>query len=891
MKKISSNQTDVFKRKNALRYAVGGELTQPPVLGKTRAAADAAIDAEAVKGTGLAAEQPAPVTPSITAPPPAAPAPTLSQGNYPAAQLLRSQPNNSVMSRLRGTNTFQFQDGGMIPGEPGTALFPPDRAHGGPSRMRLGANSGIPGFPPAFADGGSLTFPNPMYRGPTQSTQIRAMYSTPTQMQDEMEFQTKTGMYARPGSGPSLRNPNDPVDYTVATERAVDARNAQRAQEIPGLTPERIAAAQQVKADPMKPFIGRFPGDSKFDDLTPAPVVPQRRGWESYGTGGPITDHQPKEQGKDNQVVLAAAGEYILPKKTVDAMGGPDTLDHIVRATNGKEPNNSNGSTLRANSGYYNNLGSGTPDIESVYRRPRPPSKVPTPIDKVYPPNGISADKAQQIRNAEILAKRARAMVNAPPPAAPQPTSYAAWDAANPRTGAAPQAAPQAATRGAQNLNALRGAVPPPAAPAGVPAGFEGYPGQFSKTGATLARAKSAIGLGGGGAGEAAAVSRFLPTPAASAALRGGAALMFLKQGWDTASQIGQMPQAHYNHLTKTLGVDPMRLPTPGESEIGDMILNITGALASGSPVLPGTTARTAEGDGKQGGGKKTDLEAERAARRQRELAEMAEAVRRAQNPDDNPAPAKPEYSKLRGVMDGVDVRALMTPAGFSANFGKMLANRGQNTANLFNNRQQMAEQQLAWDRDKFNLQRQWDMQRYGYDYAKDMTEKNRASMYGVIDKMYPIADKDGNPLSREQIQRNLYARGIADETAAAAGGHYKMTPADQNETLVQVQRGIDEMQARSGIPGAFRNITHGGPFSVPKTAADLMPNGPDQVGVLMSTTPTPSGPVNANVPRGSTNAIFPGVPPRMADIEARNRVPNYEAGGRIKSKLRSGGC
>lgn len=250
MKNIKSKQTKAFDSKNALR-AFGGipKFADGGVpLGANRARQMDQIDAEAVRGTAL--EVP---PPSITAPPPAAPAPA------PGLMTRAGMGVQDAISALTGRATLEkralsgltadgktwrnpgdpmtgFAAGGSVYQTEPTAALPtyptPHAARGGPSPLRLGA-AGVPGFPPAFAQGGALPPPN-------------------TDMFEE---------------------------------------------------------------------------------------------------GGPITAHHPAKQGKDEQVVLAAAGEYILPKATVDAMGGPDHLDELVRQTNGKEPNNSNGSPLRAATG------------------------------------------------------------------------------------------------------------------------------------------------------------------------------------------------------------------------------------------------------------------------------------------------------------------------------------------------------------------------------------------------------------------------------------------------------------------------------------------------------------------------------------------------------------
>lgn len=77
-------------------------------------------------------------------------------------------------------------------------------------------------------------------------------------------------------------------------------------------------------------------------------------------------------QGPDNKTIKVGGGEYILPRKTVLAMGGPEALDQLVRATTGNEPGPVvDGSHLRAASGaWITPEGLKSPDWEP----PRPPS-------------------------------------------------------------------------------------------------------------------------------------------------------------------------------------------------------------------------------------------------------------------------------------------------------------------------------------------------------------------------------------------------------------------------------------------------------------------------------------------------------------------------------------
>jgi hypothetical protein len=68
------------------------------------------------------------------------------------------------------------------------------------------------------------------------------------------------------------------------------------------------------------------------------PAASMADGGEVRGPGGPREDKVPA-RGPGGEKVQLSDGEYVLPKKTVDAMGGPEELDELVRQTNdGREP-------------------------------------------------------------------------------------------------------------------------------------------------------------------------------------------------------------------------------------------------------------------------------------------------------------------------------------------------------------------------------------------------------------------------------------------------------------------------------------------------------------------------------------------------------------------------
>ena len=674
MKKVSSNQTDAFKRKNALRYALGGEVTQPPVLGKTRAAADAAIDAEAVRGTAL--QQPNMVAPSITAPPPA-PAPTLQQGNYEASQLLRQQPNNSVMSRLRGTNTFQFGVGGAVPVEPAF------REQGGPSKRRLGADSGIPGIPPAFEE------------------------------------------------------------------------------------------------------------------------------------GGPITAQHPPKQGKDNQVVLAAAGEYILPKATVDAMGGPDTLDNIVRATNGKEPNNANGSALRAENGL---------EI--------PRNRALVPYNPVVGQAG------------------------GPPLGVPDSGSFRPGDAGYSRANAAlnevgGKAGNKTAALAKESLRKF-------AIPKGFGAKAVAFPVQQGMKIAPHLMAANAIREGYRGANtptsefaaESPNLSRAMQQPAAQAVLR-------------NTPFVGPAINALFPQ-------------TPdGNQAVGD--LGLRGAAIMQNAADPTNLFRN--------WGKKTEIKTEKPP-----VAAQNTPVPASNAPSETSAAKGPEYSRLRGVMDGVNMAALMTPRGFTGEFGKMLANRGTNTAALANNRQQMAEQQLEWDRQKFGLQRDWDMRRYGIDKTTDMAAKNRELGYKMIEDRFRIKD---DPKSEEQVAL-AKAQMDAGMLDPRVGGWHAASADTISEGVRLLGADAKAANERTGlVMGPIRNTLYGD-YNRARTPWDLMPQGATVPGVISNSVPVGSGGLSPDEATGRSNRWLPGAsPPSQVDVDRlRQMNKGYADGGRVvKSKLRKNAC
>lgn len=698
MKKTSSNQSDVFKRKNALRYAVGGELTQPPVFGKSRAAQDAAIDAEAVRGTSLAAEQPAPVTPSITAPPPPGKPPIYDRmvripvadalaNTFPIGNSLTSQSNKA----LRG-----FQDGGMIPGEPGTALFPPDRAHGGPSRMRLGANSGIPGIPPAFEE------------------------------------------------------------------------------------------------------------------------------------GGPITDNHPQKQGKDNQVVLAAAGEYILPKKTVDAMGGPDTLDHIVRATNGKEPNNSNGSALRAETGL---------------EVPRSRALVPyTPVvgQAGGPPLGIP--EAGSFRPGQQGYSALNQAINTAGGAPGNKTAELAKEGL--RKFATPKGVGAKAVAGTAKLAAR-------AAPYAVPA-YMGY--QAVNTFHTPTEAFEAHNP----------LTAGMRHPLATATLR-------------NAPFVGPIINGLF---PQTLSGDQ------GVADLGIRGMGAMGALVGESP--------------ERGQGKKTEIKTEKPQSwADGDRVDRGVPVQAA--PSETSAPQAPATSRLRGVMDGVNMAALMTPRGFTGEFGKMLATRGENTAAMLNNRQQMAERQMDWERQKFGLQRDWDMRKFGIEYNTARHDKTRDAVHANIEKTVGVTDDKGritNPLdvAKAKAQADAYA-----SNHPTGAGYAGMSADDQTRTNLNAAEIRQTINDNTGVWPTLRNwALNREPLRDPLTTEGMRPTGPVVKGALVDDVPTPMGQIGKSTYEG--RGVLPTKPVpqyKLDDLELANRknanggrIKNYANGGRVaKSKLRSGGC
>ena len=384
MKKCKSNMSESFKRKSALHYALGGEVTQPPAK-----PASQGILAQPIAQHVRALDTPeaAPIMPNV--PPMTAPAPSALNPGVPT---LTNQELGSLGKNAAGTappslwGAFKdrygmgpsgYAHGGAvysIPGEPGTATFPMHGA-GGPSEMDLGA-AALPGMD------------NPLRRG----------------------YQTG-GMVAPP-----------PRPQPVVAPPSITA---------PPAMPVAPPVAPPVAA-PVQP--GRLrPATTPFDYRNPFPSTDVVEGAVRGSKGGPVTDPGkgfPAEQGEDKHHIVVAAGEYVLPNATVDALGGAAALDKIVEATNGAPPNKLTGSN--ALRGY---AGGGLPvPVDPVQAQRFGPPKTP-------PVSPLNMEAAARARAADYAAHVGR-MGGAGPAPGPAPAA-----AAGPDIGASQRAFAEAAAK------------------------------------------------------------------------------------------------------------------------------------------------------------------------------------------------------------------------------------------------------------------------------------------------------------------------------------------------------------------------------------------------------------------------------------------------------------
>ena len=338
----------------------------------------------------------------------------------------------------------------------------------------------------------------------------------------------------------------------------------------------------------------------------------------------------------------------------------------------------------------------------------------------------------------------------------------------------------------------------------------------------------------------------------------------------------------------KSKGVDPMRLPMPAQISPNDTFFDKAGkVLGNAALTVAGTGFGMLPGDSPASfaAGKKTEIKTEKPP-----AAAQNTPVPASTAPSETSAPQAPASSRLRGVMDGVNMAALMTPRGFTGEFGKMLANRGTNTAALANNRQQMAEQQLEWDRQKFGLQRDWDMRRYGIDKTTDMAAKNRELGYKMIEDRFRIKD---DPKSEEQVAL-AKAQMDAGMLDPRVGGWHAASADTISEGVRLLGADAKAANERTGlVMGPIRNTLYGD-YNRARTPWDLMPQGATVPGVISNSVPVGSGGLSPDEATGRSNRWLPGAsPPSQVDVDRlRQMNKGYADGGRVvKSKLRKNAC
>ncbi len=373
-KNCKSNMSENFKRKSALHYALGGEVTKPASQG---------ILAQPLAQRAAMLDNPeaAPIMPNVV--PMAPPATALNPGvptltNQELGRLGKNAAGTApptFMGALKdryGMGPSGYAHGGAvysIPGEPGTATFP---MHGaaGPSQMDLGAGA-LPGMD------------NPLRRG-YQSGGMVAPAPRP-----------------RPAVAPPsiLAPPAMPVAPPVAPPPVAPAPTA--------LRPGRLA-----------------PPTTPFNYRNPYPSTDVVEGATRGSKGGPVTDPGkgfPAEQGEDKHHIVVAAGEYVLPNATVDALGGAAALDKIVEATNGAPPNKLTGANALRK--FYG--GGGIDDFGSK-RGITPGSQMPITdnfgnavrgapaAQSPVPP--LNMEAAARARAADMAAAQARPLPSGTPP-------------------------------------------------------------------------------------------------------------------------------------------------------------------------------------------------------------------------------------------------------------------------------------------------------------------------------------------------------------------------------------------------------------------------------------------------------------------------------------------
>ena len=804
MKNIKSNQTQVFKRKNALRqafgstpkFASGGVVQIPPTLGNPPAAAPASMSF-------------ATPAPSITAPPPP-PAP-VAPGKLNSVSGTRVAPNNDPLLRpgMAPMGGAPRAAAGLYvnQSEPTADVFvphAPQAAHGTPSALRLGA-AGVPGIPPAFDAGGVI---GNYHKAMSNELDAGVIAPPPAAPAAQATFMNKLAalpvdmIAAAPG-----RNKLD-------TRALLGQNSAGTAQRMPGDPIDAGFAIPSLRAAP-SPYVEN------------AQIPEVQKVMRGFAEGGPIGDERdPPKQGPDKEHIVAAEGEYILPKATVDALGGPDAVDQMVRETNGKEPNHTQaGSTLRHAAG-------GLPVLYDPVQGQRfaPPNPTYEPVQPkatINPAADFERGMGPQTRTMKTVHNPLR------------PSGL-----------------------GMRMLGGTLRATGPIAA--------AGYLGATAKE---VAGTPTSQYMQRFGQNDSPKTDNTVRNAVTSGVLRNAPLL-----GPVLNAFVPQTPSG--NEAVNDIGVRA----AGAASDLANPF-NVMGYKDKG-PTSIKKTKIIAPGEGKEWDHGTLPAATKPAAAQQGE------------------APSK--YKSYRSVMDGVDPTGLFNWKGAGKNFGKMLQNASALRADAGNNKMQLERDRMDWDRQKFGLEQQWAQKKYGFDYSKDMNESNRKQLHDQVDKLYPLADKDGNPI-KENALLNQYAKGTLDNTAGGAGGYHKLTQGDLNESLVQTTRAIQELQNRSGVMGAVKNLWHGGEFRMPATAADMLPNAPMQVGTISTTAPTAAGPVAAGVVKGDTNLLLPGTPARMQDVENINavnalrpvpanavggRVKSYAKGGRVsKSGLRKGPC
>lgn len=180
-------------------------------------------------------------------------------------------------------------------------------------------------------------------------------------------------------------------------------------------TPAPVQAAPPPVQPPkvgMSGLLGRAVGSLRGADERLRQATNFAEGGIVRGKGGPTDDEVPMTIGGTD--VNLSNKEAVLPVKTVDALGGPEAVEHLIETTNGKPPVRGG---LRAGGGYFTGTGGDVIDPKAL--RPEFRGQAQTPVIQPAANAGLEATRNIRAENAGLKYIDPRA--TASPSAAPTP--------------------------------------------------------------------------------------------------------------------------------------------------------------------------------------------------------------------------------------------------------------------------------------------------------------------------------------------------------------------------------------------------------------------------------------------------------------------------------------